>query len=50
MQFREDDILDLLDVCRTTDKCSAKLVHKLEDYLEQYSCNDSNKRMARHHT
>jgi hypothetical protein len=50
MQFREDDILDLLDVCRTTDKCSVKLVRKLEDYLEQYSCNDSNKRMARHHT
>lgn len=50
MQFREDDILDLLDVCRTTDKCSVKLIRKLEDYLEQYSCNESTYRVARHHT
>ena len=41
MQFREDDILELLDICRTTDKCSVKLVRKLEDYLEQYSCDES---------
>ena len=41
MQFREEDILELLDLCRTTDKCSVKLVRKLEDYLEQYSCDES---------
>ena len=41
MQFREDDILELLDMCRTTDKCSVKLVRKLENYLEQYSCDES---------
>ena len=41
MQFREDDILELLDMCRTTDKCSVKLTRKLEDYLEQYSCDES---------
>ena len=41
MQFREDDILELLDMCRTTDKCSVKLIRKLEDYLEQYSCDES---------
>ena len=41
MQFREDDILELLDMCRPTDKCSVKLVRKLEDYLEQYSCDES---------
>jgi hypothetical protein len=40
MQFREDDILELLDICRTTDKCSVKLIRKLEDYLEQYSCDE----------
>ena len=37
MQFREEDILELLDLCRTTDKCSITLTRKLEDYLEQYS-------------
>ena len=41
MQFREDDILELLEICRTTDKCSVKLIRKLEDYLEQYSCDES---------
>ena len=41
MQFREDDILELLAICRTTDKCSVKLIRKLEDYLEQYSCDES---------
>ena len=41
MQFREDDILELLDMCRTTDKCSVKIILKLEDYLEQYSCDES---------
>ena len=41
MQFREDDILELLDMSRTTDKCSVKLIRKLEDYLEQYSCDES---------
>ena len=41
MQFREDDILELLDMCRTTDKCSVKLVRKLKNYLEQYSCDES---------
>jgi len=41
MQFREDDILELLDMCRTTDKCSVKLIRKLENYLEQYSCDES---------
>ena len=40
MQFRESDILELLDMCRTTDKCSVKLIRKLEDYLEQYSCDE----------
>ena len=41
MQFRESDILELLDICRTTDKCSVKLIRKLEDYLEQYSFDES---------
>ena len=41
MQFREDDILELLDMCRTTDKCSVKLIRKLENYLEQFSCDES---------
>ena len=41
MQFREEDILELLDLCRTTDKCSVKLIRKLENYLEQYSCDES---------
>jgi len=41
MQFREEDILELLDLCHTTDKCSIKLIHKLENYLEQYSCDES---------
>ena len=41
MQFRENDILELLDMCRTTDQCSVKLVRKLENYLEQYSCDES---------
>jgi len=41
MQFRENDILELLDMCRTTDKCSVQLVRKLENYLEQYSCDES---------
>ena len=27
-------------MCRTTDKCSVKLIRKLEDYLEQYSCDE----------
>ncbi len=41
MQFRENDIEDLLDLCYSTGKCSTKLVDKLKDYLEQYSCDES---------
>ena len=41
MQFREQDIKDLINLCHTTDRCSITLLKKLEDYLEEYSCDEN---------
>ena len=41
MQFKEEDIEELLFVCRTSKNCSMRVLRKLLDYQSEYSCDEN---------